>query len=543
MDDVTLPRDPNQPQAAPAVPVAGATPDSAGGEGRSGTFGRDLSGATLGDYRLVRKIAEGGMGEVYEAIQLNLDRRVALKLVTDRFASQSQFLVRFEREAKAAAALNHPNIVQVYDFGKAEGLFYLVMEFVDGVDLAEYVKGRGKLSVTEALGFIEQAARGLNAAAAQAIIHRDVKPANLLLTNDGIVKVSDLGLAKKLTDESEVTMTSACLGSPHFLAPEQAADARRVDHRADIYSLGITLLFLLTGKHPFDGGSALTVLLAHAQKPLPTGAELGVALPDAVESLIRRMSAKNPEDRYQDYASLFADVARVKAGFEPAEKFAATPAANQRRHKLKVALASVAGVAVAGALISMFWPKPPLPANQPQQSAPVDRRFDGGQPFGRRPGPDQFDDPPGFQGGKEGPPGRRPMRLPFPPPPQKEFNPLPDGPIPAMIAMADRYAATNAQECVKIIDRYFQIQHKAAGTQWEEEIDRKLSLAIEAHKKATQEIINNLQARMTRFLRENKPQDAFDVWREFPTRLRTPEADQQIGQILQRELPPEFQPN
>ncbi|NDD40340.1 MAG: serine/threonine protein kinase [Verrucomicrobia bacterium] len=204
---------------------------------------RDLSGSELGQYRLVRKIAEGGMGEVYEGVQLKLDRPVAVKLLAEQLAREPEFLARFEREAKSAAALNHPNIVQVYDFGCADGQYYFVMELVEGQDLSLLVKAHGKLPIPVALEYFEQAVLALQFAARHAIIHRDVKPANLMLTRDGRVKVADLGLAKKLTDDSEVTLTGVGMGSPHFLAPEQADDAAHVDHRADIYSLGVTLLF------------------------------------------------------------------------------------------------------------------------------------------------------------------------------------------------------------------------------------------------------------------------------------------------------------
>ncbi len=216
---------------------------------------KDFSGTILGGYRLVRKIAEGGMGVVYEAVQLNLARKVALKILNEELAAQPEFLQRFEREAKAAAALNHPNAVQVHDFGETQGWRYLIMEYVEGEDLAEYTDERGKLSIFAALDIIEQAAQALKAACEKSIIHRDVKPSNLLLTLDGRVKVLDLGLAKILTEASDLTLSGIGMGSPYFMAPEQAQDARNVDHRADIYALGLTLLFLLTGKRPFDGNT------------------------------------------------------------------------------------------------------------------------------------------------------------------------------------------------------------------------------------------------------------------------------------------------
>ena len=276
----------------------------------------NLAGTTFGGYRIIKKIAQGGMGVIYEAIQLRLDRKVALKILTEPLAAQPEFFQRFEREAKAAAALNHPNVVQVHDFGEAEGRHFIIMEFVEGQNLSHYVGIRGPLPVNEALGLIEQAAGALKAAAEKSIVHRDIKPSNLMLTNSGVVKVADLGLARVTTQQSDLTMSNI-VGSPHFIAPEQAADSRTVDHRVDIYSLGLTLYFLLTGKYPYDGNSPISIVLAHSQKPLPNPADFGVKVPDEVMQLIHRMSAKEPEDRYQDYDSLLADLRAVKSGHAP----------------------------------------------------------------------------------------------------------------------------------------------------------------------------------------------------------------------------------
>src|SRR6185503_19090016 len=227
---------------------------------------KDFSGTDLGDYRLVRKIAEGGMGVVYEAIQLNLSRKVALKILNEELAARPEFLQRFEREARAAAALNHPNVVQVHDFGEAQGWRYLIMEYVEGQDLSDYTEEREKLPVIDALELIEQAAQALRAACEKAIIHRDIKPGNLLRTPEGRVKVLDLGLAKILTEASDLTVSGIGMGSPYFMA--------------------------------------------HANKPLPRGIELGTDLPEEVEALIQRMAAKDRDARYADYDLLIADVRR-----------------------------------------------------------------------------------------------------------------------------------------------------------------------------------------------------------------------------------------
>ena len=198
------------------------------------------------------------MGEVYEATQLALDRRVAIKVIGGRFVVGPADLKRFEREARTAAALNHPAVVQVFDFAQDQGRQFLVMEFVEGEDLGSYVRRTGKLSVADSLFVIEQAITALAAALDKSIVHRDIKPQNLMRTTNGRIKVADLGLAKILSEDSDLTLSGAGMGSPHFMAPEQAKDARSVDHRADIYSLGITLLYLLTGKPPFRGVATST---------------------------------------------------------------------------------------------------------------------------------------------------------------------------------------------------------------------------------------------------------------------------------------------
>jgi serine/threonine protein kinase len=318
----------------------------------------DISGTTLGNYKLIRKIAQGGMGVIYEATQINLDRKVALKILTAELATRPEFLQRFEREAKSAASLNHPGIVAVHDFGEADGRRYIIMEFVDGENLSEYIAKRGKIPVENALAIVEQAAQALKAATEKSIIHRDIKPSNLMLTRDGRVKIADMGLAKVLTENSELTMSSVSIGSPHFIAPEQAGDSKNADHRVDIYSLGVTLLYLVTGKHAFDGDSPISVVLAHATKPLPTGADLGTELPAEVESLIKRMTAKNPDERYQTYDELLADLQLVQRGYLPMSAPETELPQENSRKKLAIAIAiSVIFFAAIGSAIFLSTKK------------------------------------------------------------------------------------------------------------------------------------------------------------------------------------------
>ena len=511
--------------------------------------GRDLSGTSFGVYRLDRKIAEGGMGEVYEATQLNLDRKVAIKLLTDRLSTRPEFLHRFEREAKSAAALNHPNVVQVYDFGYDKGQHYLAMEFVEGEDMSEHLQRVGKLDLVSALTVIEQAASALKAAREKSIIHRDIKPANLMRTRDGTIKVSDLGLAKKLTDDSEVTATGVGIGSPHFLAPEQADDARTVDHRADIYSLGITLLFMLTGKRPYDGTSAFSVVMAHASKPLPSGDELGTTLPDNVEALINRMSAKRPEDRYQDYDVLLADLARVKAGYSPAiaplrsgSIWSSTGA--------KIALAG-ACVALTVLVTVMVLPKadpvkqasaaPAKTSESPQTSTKVP--VGSGSSEVDRGGFPTPPPPPSGAGGR--PPGVNPSasgRFTFPLRSAPLRVPIQLGPIKTMLADADVYAKNHPTNYVEIILAYQQCMNTAGNTPFFSEAKRKLDNSVALHQFHAFHEIDERTPVMRKFLKERKLEEAWDVWKNFPENLRVPEIEDEIYKIVEQEFPPRWTP-
>ena len=511
---------------------------------------RDYSGTDLGGYRLVRKIAEGGMGVIYEAIQLNLSRKVALKILNEELAARPEFLQRFEREAKAAAALNHMNAVQVHDFAEAQGWRYLIMEYVEGQDLSDYTEERGKLPVLDALEIIEQVAQALKAACEKSIIHRDIKPGNLLRTPEGRVKVLDLGLAKILTETSDLTLSGVGMGSPHFMAPEQAHDARNVDHRADIYALGLTLLFLLTGKRPYDGNTPYSIVLAHANKPLPRGGELGTDLPDEVEALIQRMAAKDPDARYEDYDLLIADVRRVKAGYEPAFKMVPARHNISSRRWIWAAACVVLVLGIAGAI---WWSRTqhrPTLSTASQASPAQAQQPDA---FELRPGdqfrapPDNFGPPPGERDfdERQGPPLRgREGRFPFPLPrlPAPNFSPLAEGTFDGMLAQADQYALKSPQNFRNIIDCYRQVQSKAGSAAQADAVSRKLDDTMRRHQAALRQAIQQYESKMNGMISAGQPQEAYEVWRDFPTNLRTRESDQQIQQIIERALPSGFIP-
>jgi len=272
-------------------------------------------GLVFGEYTVLDKLGQGGMGVVLKAQHRRMKRVVAVKVLPASAMKSSEAVKRFYREAEAAAKLNHPNIVQAHDASESEGIHYLVMEYVDGKDLAAIVRERGPLEVKQALDCILQAAKGLEYAHREGVIHRDIKPGNLLLDKKGTVKILDMGLARVALavgaedpGSEQLTQSGQVLGTCDYMAPEQAQDTRRADQRSDIYSLGCTLYRLLTGKVPYSGDSLMSILLAHRDAPIPSLSGAGPDVPESVNAIFQKMVAKRPEDRYQSMGEVIADV-------------------------------------------------------------------------------------------------------------------------------------------------------------------------------------------------------------------------------------------
>jgi serine/threonine-protein kinase len=265
----------------------------------------------VGPYLLLERLGEGGMGQVYKARHQHMGRVVALKVIRPEKLRSPAAVQRFYREVRAAAQLRHPNIVLAYDAGQAGAAHYLAMEYVEGPDLARLAKERGPLTVPQACDYVRQAALGLQHAYEQGMVHRDVKPANLLAapTADGgaVVKVLDMGLARQegsAGKELALTQLGAVLGTPEYLAPEQALDARSADTRADLYSLGCTLYYLLTGRPPFRATALTDLLLKHqTEEPAPLES-VRPEVPPGVAAIVRKLMAKRPDDRFQTPAEL-----------------------------------------------------------------------------------------------------------------------------------------------------------------------------------------------------------------------------------------------
>jgi serine/threonine-protein kinase len=272
----------------------------------------DLTGKTLGDFRVERLIGRGGMGDVYLANQSGLNRPVALKVLRADFLSKPAYLSRFEIEATAIAKLNHPNIVHVYTLGCVDNVRFIAMEYVQGTNLKEYVIRKGALDLPLAFSIMRQAGQAIAAAAEVGLIHRDIKPENLLLTRKGRVKVADFGLCRdQEAEDVHLTQPGVTMGTPTYMSPEQA-QGRKLDHRSDLYSLGVTFYYMLAGVPPFRGDTALALAIKHVKETPPN---LRVHRPDTpveLDLLVMRLMAKDPNSRFQSASEMLLELSKLK---------------------------------------------------------------------------------------------------------------------------------------------------------------------------------------------------------------------------------------
>jgi beta-lactam-binding protein with PASTA domain/tRNA A-37 threonylcarbamoyl transferase component Bud32 len=255
-------------------------------------------------YEIIARIGSGGMADVYKAQDHKLNRLVAVKVMKAEFREDTGFVQRFQKEAQAAAKLSHPNVVNVYDVGEDRGLYYIVMELVEGITLKNYIQKKGKLSVKEATSIAIQVSLGLEAAHNRGIIHRDVKPQNIMISTDGKVKLSDFGIAKAMNSN---TITANVMGSVHYSSPEQVRGGIS-DAKSDIYSLGITMYEMVTGRVPFDGDSTVSIAIKHLQEEMVSPSRYTPDLPYSLEQIILKCTQKNPERRYHNVGELIEDL-------------------------------------------------------------------------------------------------------------------------------------------------------------------------------------------------------------------------------------------
>ena len=266
-----------------------------------------MKGQKISDrYQIIKSIGEGGMANVYLAYDTILDRNVAVKVLRGDLANDEKFVRRFQREALSASSLSNPNIVEVYDVGEDNGEYYIVMEYVEGKHLKALLKKRGKLTVPEVIDIALQITNGLSVAHDSYIIHRDIKPQNILILENGLIKITDFGIAVAM-NATQLTQTNSVMGSVHYLPPEQAS-GKGATLQSDIYSIGILMYELLTGKLPFRGDNAVEIALKHLKEPMPSIRDELPDIPQSVENIILKATAKNPKNRYPDAREMHEDL-------------------------------------------------------------------------------------------------------------------------------------------------------------------------------------------------------------------------------------------
>lgn len=275
----------------------------------------DLTGRQLGQYRIIEPLGEGGMAAVYKAYQPSVDRHVALKILPRHYASDPDFVKRFKREAKIIARLEHPNILPVHDYGESDGYTYIVMRYVEGGTLSDHLRGT-PLPLSQISPIFTQVSAALDYAHSKGVIHRDVKPSNLLIDNQGNCLLSDFGISRMIEATGQFTVTGAFIGTPTYASPEQAL-GQSLDGRSDIYSLGVILYEMTTGQPPFDAETPMAILIKHVQDPLPMPRKINPALPETLERVILKAMAKEPENRFQRAGELAKALMTVAATEAP----------------------------------------------------------------------------------------------------------------------------------------------------------------------------------------------------------------------------------
>ena len=331
-----------------------------------------LIGKEFAHCKIQRKLGQGGMGAVYLAHHPGLNRSVAIKVLPGDLASDPEFKERFFREARLAARLEHPNVVQVHDVGEEMGVHYISMQYIEGKSLDGILKERKKLSANEALAITKRVAVALSAAAKLGIVHRDIKPHNILISKEGVVKVADFGLAKDEDSNRSISEPGVVMGTPYYMSPEQARGVK-VDQRSDIYSLGATLYHMLTGKRLFDGGTPVSIVMKQAsEQPVPAR-QVEPSIPEPVAALLERALQKDPEKRFASADELVRALDALKSpgvSAVPAASIAAFPKRKAAMIALPIAAILLVGI-VLGLVLGRSKPPPPSLAETPPKPVVV----------------------------------------------------------------------------------------------------------------------------------------------------------------------------
>jgi eukaryotic-like serine/threonine-protein kinase len=300
----TAGKDPTATQATSARTVAGSRPQPKKGAPRKTS--------TLGDFKLLKKLGQGGMGAVYKAHQISLDRPCALKVLSRELAGKPDFVTRFKLEARSMAKIDHPNVVKCYAVDEAQGMHFVAMEFIEGRSLQDWLDELGRISVPDTIHVALQCADALQYAHAVNMVHRDIKPDNILITSKGQVKIADFGLAKVLDDNMSMTQSGTGLGTPHYMPPEQARNAKYVDQRSDIYALGGTMYHCVTGQTPFSGESVLELITAKERGSFTSAKRINPEVPERLDLMLDKAMAKDQKHRYQDIGEFIRDLESLK---------------------------------------------------------------------------------------------------------------------------------------------------------------------------------------------------------------------------------------
>lgn len=264
--------------------------------------------STLGDFKLLKKLGQGGMGAVYKAHQISLDRPCALKVLSRELARKPDFVTRFRREAISMARIDHPNVVKCYAVDESQGMHFVAMEFIDGRSLQDWLNELGRISVPDAVHIGLLCADALQYAHSVSMIHRDIKPDNIMITSKGQVKIADFGLAKALDEDMSMTQSGTGLGTPHYMPPEQARNAKYVDQRSDIYALGGTIYHSVTGQTPFSAESLVDLITAKERGSFTSARRINPEVPERLDLMLDKSMAKDPKHRYQDISELIRDL-------------------------------------------------------------------------------------------------------------------------------------------------------------------------------------------------------------------------------------------
>ncbi len=354
MSDISSPGEAGSPEPTSSVPPTkslGGPPPSNLADSQGPVLPGGLP-KKLGAYLLKDELGRGGMGVVYKAWDEHLDRPAAIKVLSPVLKSMPEALERLKTEARAAARLNHPNIVSVYAFGEDEGWSWIAMEFVEGRDLGKMIKAVGSIDPARAVRYVREAAEALEYAAQHKVIHRDIKPSNIFIGNDDRARVMDFGLAKRMDMESGLTATGSTLGTPDYMSPEQAL-SKSLDHRTDIYSLGCTLFSLLSGKRPYGGSSVMEVIMQHVQKPLEVPKDWNRIAGGRLTDALDRMTRKDQDERFQTWAEVaaaFRDIETALKGGVPVQ-----PVRRTRDKNAVTLIVGAVGVVAVVAVGLVFW--------------------------------------------------------------------------------------------------------------------------------------------------------------------------------------------